>query len=131
LQKNSNPGVYLVPCKCGLKYIGETGSLIRTRMKQHQYSIFREKWTDSGLAEHCKACKSNIDWEGVKSLKSESDFYKRAIRESLEIQYFDTLNSGMNKDAGRYVKTNQWQGVFAHMKRNQTSLNKRKIEKPI
>ena len=71
----------MISCKCGKNYIGETGVLIKSRIKQHQYSIFRERWTDSGLAEHCKACKDGMEWEDTKTLKSQS--YTRIIRDPI------------------------------------------------
>ena len=107
LPRNSTPGVYEVSCGCGQKYVGETGSMVRTRIEQHRYSIFKENWKDSGLSEHAKTCKE-IDWENVRTIKPQSEFYKRSIRESLEIMSRDTKNNGMNRDVGRYVTTAAW-----------------------
>ena len=66
LPKNSQPGVYLVNCNCGCRYVGETGGLVKSRICQHQKSIFYERWNDSGLAEHVKNCDQGIDWDNVR-----------------------------------------------------------------
>ena len=35
-RKNTQPGVYKIPCECGKVYIGETGRSFNTRFKEHK-----------------------------------------------------------------------------------------------
>ena len=54
-------------------------------------------------------CPGDIQWDNVSILASENQFFRRSVRESLEIQRQRTLpGEGLNKDNGRYVKTNAW-----------------------
>ena len=115
-RKHSNPGVYRLKCECGGQYIGETGASVSTRVMQHQKSVFEGKWGDSGLAEHAKNCKAQINWNEVETLSIEPKFFPRAVRESLEIQkssiYLNNYQHFLNKDNGRYVETNCWKPVL-------------------
>ena len=124
LPKNSYPGVYIVDCKCGARYTGGTGCSVCNRIKQHAKSVFEGNWKDSGLAEHAKNC-NNINWEGIKTISVEPSFFKRAVRESLEIQCLKTEPGniyGMNRDTGRYVKTNTWRPVYEHWRKSKPRL---------
>ena len=50
-------------------------------------------------------CQGDIQWDNVSILASENQFFRRIVRESLEIQRQRTLpGEGLNKDIGRYVK---------------------------
>ena len=63
----------------------------------------------------------------VSTLSYEPLFFKRAIRESLEIQCLNTepgSTNGLNRDLGRYVQTNTWKPVFRHWKSKQPSLRR-------
>ena len=76
------------------------------------------------MAEHAKHC-NNINWEGIKTLSVEPSFFKRAVRESLEIQCLKTEPGtvhGMNRDSGRYVTTNTWRPVFEHWRKSKPKL---------
>jgi hypothetical protein len=46
------PGVYRVPCECGLVYIGQTGRSTEIRIKEHQRNIRLLQLDKSALAEH-------------------------------------------------------------------------------
>ena len=104
----SSPGVYKVSCSCGKAYVGETGACIKTRIKQHQKATFEDKVNDSAIAEHHHDCRKEILWEETKQLSSESNYFKRKIREALEIQKRQTHTHGINKDNGTYVTTQSW-----------------------
>ena len=68
---------------------------------------------DSALAEHSNTCQGSIQWDNTTVLASESKFFRRSVRESLEIQRQGTLpGEGLNKDIGRYVKTNSWRPLM-------------------
>lgn len=109
IDTQSTSGVYMIPCSCGKQYVGETGATVKTRIKQHQKAVFENKKNDSALAEHADVCQGNVQWDNASILASESKFFRRSVRESLEIQRQGTApGQGLNKDTGRYVKTNTW-----------------------
>jgi len=119
LPTNSNPGVYKIDCDCGGTYIGETGANVRTRIDQHQKSVFNGSWKDSGLAEHAKNCHQQIRWNDIKTLTVKPNYYERTIREALEIRLRKTGPenvNGLNKDHGKYVTTNTWEPLFEHLR---------------
>lgn len=111
LPEFSHPGVYLVPCSCGKKYVGETGASINTRLTQHQKATFENKINESAIAEHQQSCSQLISWDEAEQLTVESNYYTRCCREALEIQRHETQPGsefGMNKDSGKYVTNKSW-----------------------
>ena len=101
------------------KYVGETGANIKTRINQHQKASFDGKIADSALAEHDHTCNGTINWDGIKILSREDQYYRRCIRESLEIRKEKTQPgslSGLNRDSGKYVETNSWQPILNSLK---------------
>ena len=120
LHKLEKPGVYHTKCNCGGNYVGETGCLCSTRQEQHKKAIFKYNWKDSALAEHKKTCQDDIDWNKTDVLSVQPNWYKRKIREALEIQCLDcgpnTLH-GLNRDNGNYVTTDTWKSFFSYWKR--------------
>ena len=86
----------------------ETRATIKTRIKQHKKAVFENKKSDFALlAEHADMCQGDIQWDSSSILASESQFFRRSVREFLEIQRQRTLpGEGLNKDIGRCVKTN-------------------------
>ena len=98
----------MIPCSSGKQYVGETGATVKTRIK-HQKAVFENKKNDSALAEHADICNVSVQWDKASILVSENKFFRRSVRESLEIQRQRTApGQGLNKDTGRYVKTNAW-----------------------
>lgn len=74
--------VYLIWCsKCQLKYVGETGNTITTRMTQHRYNIKNKKQTDTPLVQHfllhgweafkCTGIKHNPNWTIIERRREE------------------------------------------------------------
>ena len=111
----STPGVYMISCSCGKRYVGESGGTIKTRIKQHQKACFLEKSSDSDLAEHNATCDGQIQWEETKVLSREDHYFKRCIRESLEIRKQEVKpgsKNGLNKDNGKYLDTNSWEVIL-------------------
>ena len=97
----------MIPCSCGKQYVGETGATVKTCIKQHQKAVFENKKDDSALAEHADICNGSVQWDNTSILASENKFFWRSVRESIEIQRQGTdPGQGLNKDTGRYVKTN-------------------------
>ena len=109
IDQQSTLGVYKIPCSCGKHYVGETGATVKTRIKQDQKAVFENKKNNSALAEHTDICNGSVQWDKASILASENKFFQRSVRESLEIQRQRTPpEQGLNKDTGRYVKTNDW-----------------------
>ena len=46
------PGVYRIPCECGLVYIGETGRNFSLRLKEHKTNCEKAKLEKSAVAKH-------------------------------------------------------------------------------
>ena len=119
LEKNSNSGVYEVPCSCGAVYIGETALAIKTRVKQHQRDVFEGKWMSSGLAEHSRTCTHDINWSDVSTRKAETNTFLRKVREALEIQHATVKKAiVLNRDSGNYVTTSSWQPLLKKLTAN-------------
>ena len=117
LPKNSHAGVYKIECKCKNvpPYIGETKLQISTRFKQHEAYVRNSHWDKSGAAQHAKKCKKGF--QGVETIKVESRYFDRCVREALEIQKHDSgpNEGGINLDEGKYVKTKFWLPMLRHI----------------
>ncbi len=88
-KKKSKNLVYSIQCKdCEKIYIGETGRMQETRIKEHRVKI-RALASDSKIVEHILNYKHNFDFDDVKTLAYESDWRRRIIKESI----FDESNT--------------------------------------
>ena len=111
LSKNSFPGVYMIPCSCGIStYRGETKKKVATRLKEHEENIEKKQLDQSGVALHSAKCSGKIEFENAKTVTVQTNKFPRKVRESLEIQKYDChfTNGGMNQDKGQYVTTKFW-----------------------
>ena len=84
-----------------------------------------ERWTNiyanDAIAEHNQTCDCKINWENTKTLATEPFFYRRKVREALEIRRLKTgpgNPNGLNRDHGDYVTTNTWQSLFDKINTN-------------
>ena len=112
---NSYPGVYRVPCKCLVNYIGHTGKQIQTRGKEHEKAVFMGNWDESALSEHTKECNEGVDWDNFCTLSTQPFYYRRAVMEALEIQREEICNPEhkiINDRAGQYVTTDTWRPLL-------------------
>ena len=119
LPPNSHPGVYMIDCKCGKRYVGETGLKISTRVSQHKKNVDDEKWEISGITSHAKDCKEGLNWEEAKLLKIEENKFDTKVREALEIQFRETAphsEHGLNLDDGQYVTSRFWKPMLSHLR---------------
>ena len=86
--------VYQVECpECPLTYIGETGRMLATRMKDHLN--LRNPLTAVG--EHCAHEHHTITKDSVRTLAREDSWLKRKVREAIEIKIGQPA---MNRDQG-------------------------------
>ena len=101
----------MIPCSCGKQYIGETGATVKTCIKQHQKAFFENKKNNSALVKHADTCNGSVQWDKASILASENKFSRRSVRElnPLKFNAKELLpGKGLNKDTGRYIKTNAW-----------------------
>ena len=111
--------MYLVPCECESKYTGQTKKRVLSRNKEHEKNVFLQNKGDSALAVHSTICNSNIQWSETKTLAIETNYFRRCVRESLEIKRNKTGPTdryGINQDNGLYVKTNTWDSLLNQQK---------------
>ena len=94
--------IYDIQCKeCKKSYIGETGRVFGTRLKEHQKDskkVKQRKFTraqrkeslteinKSAITDHIAQENHVIDWEGAKLLEREDDVIKRRIKEAIWIR---------------------------------------------
>ena len=84
--------VYHIHCEqCDKDYIGETSRSLETRVKEH---LSRNS---SAVHEHCKLTGHSVDSSKTKVLATESNTFKRRIREAIEIRL---RNPSLNRDNG-------------------------------
>ena len=115
LPPNSQPGVYFKSVGCKRGYTGETKKLVRTRNSEHEKAVFKGDVKGDAFAEHQENCQCEIDWQSVRTLAVEPVWYKRKIREALEIRRLKTGPDdprGLNRDLGDFVTTNTWSPLF-------------------
>ena len=73
--------VYHIHCdQCNKQYIGETSRVLETRIKEH---LSRDS---SAVHEHCQLTGHSVDSSKTKVLATESNPFKRRIREAIEIR---------------------------------------------
>ena len=114
LPLNSQPGVYFIPTECKAGYTGETKKKISTRNKEHEKSVF-DGGCEDALAAHNEECGCTIKWEDTKTIAIEPSYFRRKVRESLEIRRLRSgpeNEKGLNRDDGDYVTTSTWTSVF-------------------
>ena len=84
--------VYHIHCEqCDKDYVGETSQSLDTRVKEH---LSRNL---SAVHEHCKLTGHSVDSSKTKVLATESNTFKRRIREAIEIRL---RNPSLNRDNG-------------------------------
>ena len=86
------PGVYRIPCECGLVYIGETGQNLSLRLKEHKANCEKAELEKSAVAEQSWTNDHGIKWNEASILATESHKFSRKIRESIEIEKHSTID---------------------------------------
>ena len=122
LPENSFPGVYKIPCTCGITpYRGETKKKISTRIGEHEKDTEKKHVGKSGVPLHSSTCAGRIEFENAKTVAIATNRFQRKVRETLEIQKHGChyTNGGMNQDKGLYVKTNFWLPLMKYLKKSE------------
>ena len=84
--------VYHIHCEqCDKAYVGETSWLLETRVKEH---LSRNS---SAVREHCQLTGHSVDSSKTKVLATESNTFKRHIRDAIEIR---SHKPSLNRDNG-------------------------------
>lgn len=86
IEPKDSKGVYLVPCSCGIPYIGETGRSIKQRINEHATNLRHNLSPSSVLAEHAKKSKHHVFTEESKVIAKVDHFHHRKFREAIEIE---------------------------------------------
>ncbi|XP_044582971.1 uncharacterized protein LOC123263989 [Cotesia glomerata] len=105
--KDRSEVIYKINCSCGLCYIGQTKQYLKKRVYQHRYSCEeknRDKENQTTLAAHHFHSNHNFDFENVKIIDSESNWWKRNISEMVQICLHDTVNLTGNIRAAQWSK---------------------------
>ena len=85
--------VYSIPCMtCSRVYIGQTGRLLGTRIKEHKAAVKHAKTEESAVAEHVWVDKHQMDFQSVSILAREPILRKRLTLESWFIRKSSTIN---------------------------------------
>ena len=75
--------IYRIPCKkCKSSYVGETKRMLAKRIGEHERDV--RKNANKVVPLHCKNGHV-MDWDKVKTLDSESNYYKRHVSEMIHI----------------------------------------------
>ena len=85
--------VYHIKCKeCPSSYVGESARPLKARMDEHHRP-------SSPVGEHAANSKHDIDWDGVKVLDKEANWFRRGVKEAIQIK---RTTSDLNRDRGRH-----------------------------
>jgi predicted GIY-YIG superfamily endonuclease len=68
VNESQKPGVYRIPCECGLVYIGETGRNLSVRLKEHKTNCETAKQDKSAVAKHTWTYDHRIKWDEATKL---------------------------------------------------------------
>ena len=91
------------------------------RNTEHGKAVFKGDVEADALAEHSQTCDCDINWEHTKTIAIEPVFFRRKVREALEIRRLKTGpndTNGLNRDYGDYVTTNTWQPLLEKINSN-------------
>ncbi len=115
--------VYSIPCaNCEKQYVGETGRPFEARLQEHKkeagklsncsYTRSTRKTSvneqnKSAITEHVTENRVMV-WDNYKIMDSESDKFKRWVRESIQIR---NTNPSMNRNEGAFHLLRIWDQV--------------------
>ena len=98
---------------------------VSTRSTQHEDSIKKERWDNSGICSHSQNCHGEIIFQDTETVKVIYNRFDRKVREALEIQMngCHIRDGGMNLDDGQYVNTKFWTPLFKDIRKNKVDVN--------
>ena len=92
VDESQKPGVYRIPCECGLVYIGETGRNLSKRLKEHKTNCEKAELDKSTVAKHAWTYDHLKKWDEANILAIDSHRFSRKMRESIEIEKQNTID---------------------------------------
>ena len=94
VNESQKPGVYRIPCECGLVYIGEleTGRNPSIHLKEHKTNCEKAELDKSAVAKHSWNYDRRIKWDEANILAIDSHTFSRKMRESIEIEKHNTID---------------------------------------
>ena len=104
-KEHQKGAIYKTSCQCGASYIGESGRPKTIRLKEHVANIKHQRSDVSPLAEHWANCKENFDPSQAVTLATEPHWYRRVVRESIEIR---AHNPVLNQGVGKFTLSPIW-----------------------
>jgi len=79
--------VYQIDClECDASYVGQTKRVLQTRVGEHRSHIRRNSAQLSVITDHRLQAGHDFNWDNVKVLDQESNYYKRLISEMIYIK---------------------------------------------
>ena len=78
-------------------------------------SSFSRNTGEDAIAEHKDTCNCELDWNRLKTVAVEPIWFRRKVREALEIRRLKTgpeQARGLNRDLGDYVTTCTWSPLY-------------------
>ena len=85
--KNTQPGVYKIPCECGKVYIGETGRSFNTRIKEHKACQRLGDGDKSAIVKHAQQQQHKINWEDSSLITSIPHWHTRRVRQAIPDEF--------------------------------------------
>ncbi|XP_046400913.1 uncharacterized protein LOC124167151 [Ischnura elegans] len=110
------PGVYHIPCECGLAYVGETSRTVEARIKEHKRHIRLCQPEKSALAEHSLDMAHSINFDGTKILCRSDGYWDRIVKEGIEIRLEDKR---LNRDYGQNI-SQIWRPLINKIQRSRS-----------
>ena len=92
IDESQRPGVYRIPCECGLVYIGETSRNLSKRLKEHNTNCKKAELDKSAVAKHAWTYDYHIKWYEANILAMDSHRFSCKMRESIEIEKHNTID---------------------------------------
>ncbi len=95
--------VYKISCTdCPSSYVGETVRPLKARVKDHQRD-------PSPVALHAKIRQHNVDYDNVKVLDRETNWFRRGVKEAIQIEVSE---ADLNRDRGRHTLPRVYRGLL-------------------
>jgi len=86
LVHNSNV-IYQINCRdCNASYVGQTKRQLKTKVKEHRNNIKLDSKNHTVISEHIITKNHSFDWDKVKILDHETNYFKRLVSEMIHIK---------------------------------------------
>jgi len=107
---NSNNVVYKIFCNdCSASYVGQTKRQLKTRTKEHVNNSKSISAKPSVITEHMREFSHSFDWNNVKILDTETNYFKRSVSEML---YIRQQHNGINAQKDTELLDNSYHDIL-------------------